>query len=359
LLEEGITLSKYWSKLTKGLVPYVPGEQPRDKKYIKLNTNESPYPPSPKVLEAVRNAANEDLRLYPDPECDALREAVAEFYNLSKDEVFVGNGSDEVLAFAFQAFYDPERTILFPDITYSFYPVYCNLYNINYETVSLDEDFNVPVEKFMRENGGVVISNPKAPTAMYMSLDEIKSIVEFNSNSVVIIDEAYIDFGGESAVSLIKDFPNLLIIQTLSKSRSLAGLRVGFAMGNKELIEGLNRVKNSFNSYTLDRLAIAGAVEAFKDREYFHETRKKIIATREWVSISLKDLGFEVLKSEANFVFISHPKVNAEVIFKKLRENGILVRYFKKPRIDNYLRVSIGTDKEMEAFIEALNIILA
>lgn len=351
-------MSKYWSKLTGSLVPYVPGEQPKDKKYIKLNTNESPYPPSPKVLEAVRNAANEDLRLYPDPECDALREAVAEFYNLSKEEVFVGNGSDEVLAFAFQAFFDPGRTILFPDITYSFYPVYCDLYKIDYETVSLDEDFNVPVEKFLRENGGVVISNPKAPTAKYMPLNEIKSIVKYNRERVVIIDEAYIDFGGESAVNLIKDFPNLLVIQTLSKSRSLAGLRVGVAIGDRELIEGLNRVKNSFNSYTLDRLAIAGAVEAFKDKEYFNETRQKIIATREWVTLSLKDLGFEVLKSEANFVFISHPEVNAEVIFKKLREKGILVRYFKKPRIDNFLRVSIGTDKEMEAFVEALKIIL-
>jgi len=351
-------LSIYWSEATKKLVPYVPGEQPKDKKYIKLNTNESPYPPSPKVLEAIKNAANEDLRLYPDPECEVLRKAIAEFYGLEKEEVFVGNGSDEVLAFAFQAFFDPGRTILFPDITYSFYPVYCELYNISYETVALDDNFNVPTEKFLRENGGVVIANPKAPTAVYMPLSEIRSIVEYNKNSVVIIDEAYIDFGGESAVSLIKDFPNLMIIQTVSKSRCLAGLRVGWALGNKELIEGLNRVKNSFNSYTLDRLALAGAVEAFKDREYFEETTQKIVATREWVRKDLKDMGFTVLESMANFVFMSHPKVGADVIFGKLREKGILVRYFKKPRIDNFLRVSIGTDAEMEAFSKALKEIL-
>ncbi len=347
-------MSIYWSKLAERLVPYVPGEQPKDKKYIKLNTNESPYPPSPKVLEAVKNAVNEDLRLYPDPECDMLRTVIAEYYKLSKDEVFVGNGSDELLAFSFMAFFDPGKTILFPDITYSFYPVYCNLINLDYETVPLDDDFNVPVEKFLKENGGVVISNPKAPTAKYMPLEEIRAIVEYNRESVVVIDEAYIDFGGESAVELIGNYPNLLVIQTLSKSRSLAGLRVGLALGNKELIDGLNRVKNSFNSYTLDRLALVGAVEAFRDEGYFRETRRKIIATREWIVSDLRSMGFTVLESKANFIFISHQKLGADTIFKRLREKGILVRYFKKPRIDNFLRVSIGTDKEMEAFRKAL-----
>jgi histidinol-phosphate aminotransferase len=353
-----INVSIYWSKATKNLVPYVPGEQPKDKKYIKLNTNESPYPPSPRVLDAIKNAANEDLRLYPDPECETLRKVIAEYYDLSAEEVFVGNGSDEVLAFAFQAFFDPGRTILFPDITYSFYPVYCDLYNINYETVALDDGFNVPAQQFLRENGGVVISNPKAPTAKYMPLSEIRSIVEYNQKSVVIIDEAYIDFGGDSAVSLIKDYKNLLVIQTVSKSRCLAGLRVGWALGSKELIEGLDRVKNSFNSYTLDRLALAGAVEAFGDREYFTQTTQKIIETREWISSELKSIGFSVLESKANFIFISHPGVKADVIFGRLREKGILVRYFKKPRIDNFLRVSIGTDSEMEALLEAMKEIL-
>ena len=352
-------MSIYWSKLTKSQVPYVPGEQPKDKKYIKLNTNENPYPPSPKVLEAIKNTANEDLRLYPDPECTALRAVIAKYYNLSEEEVFVGNGSDEVLAFSFQTFFDPGRTILFPDITYSFYPVYCKLYGLDYATVTLDKDFNIPLEGFLTENGGVVISNPNAPTAKYMSLDKIKEILEFNKNSVVIIDEAYIDFGGESSVSLIKDYPNLLVIQTLSKSRCLAGLRIGFALGNKELIKGLNMVKNSFNSYTIDRLALNGAIEALSDEEYFNETRQKIIFTREKTTESLTEMGFTVTESKANFIFISHAEIKADIIFGRLREKGILVRYFNKTRIDNFLRVSIGTDTEMKAFIGALKEILA
>jgi histidinol-phosphate aminotransferase len=335
-------------------VPYVPGEQPKDKKYIKLNTNENPYPPSPKVLDAISNTANGDLRLYPDPECSALRKAIAQYYGLTDNEVFIGNGSDEVLAFSFQTFFDPGRAVLFPDITYSFYPVYCKLYGIDYNTIPLDDNFNIPVEEFLKSNGGVVISNPNAPTAKYITLDIIRKITEFNKDSVVIIDEAYIDFGGESAVSLIKDYPNLLVIQTLSKSRCLAGLRIGFALGNAELINGLNMVKNSFNSYTIDRLAINGAVEAFRDEEYFNETRKKIILTREKSIEALKKLGFTVTDSKANFVFISHAEVRADVIFEKLREMGILVRYFNKPRIDNYLRISIGTDSEMEALLKAL-----
>jgi len=352
-------MSKYWSKVTKSLLPYVPGEQPKDKKYIKLNTNESPYPPSPRVLEAIKNEANEDLRLYPNPECNELRTVIAKYYNLQEEEVFVGNGSDELLAFSFQTFFDPGRTILFPDITYSFYPVYCQLFGIDYNTVTLDDDFNVPIDKFFMENGGVVISNPNAPTAKYMPLKDIKAIVDFNKNSVVIVDEAYIDFGGESAIKLIKDYPNLLVIQTLSKSRSLAGLRIALALGNKELIKGLNMVKNSFNSYTVDRLALTGAIEAFRDEEYFHETRQKIIFTRERTTESLKKIGFTVTDSKANFVFISHPRIKADIIFRRLREKGILVRYFEKHRIDNFLRVSIGTDNEMEAFIGALNEILS
>lgn len=351
-------MSKYWSEITKKIMPYTPGEQPKDKKYVKLNTNECPYPPSPKVIDAIKTAANENLRLYPDPNCDDLRDTIAEYYGLEKNQVFVGNGSDEVLAFSFMAFFNPGGPILFPDITYSFYPVYAGLFNIDFEVVYLDEEFNVPIDKFYKNNGGIVISNPNAPTAKFMSVESTKHILNRNLESVVIIDEAYVDFGGESAISLINEYPNLLVIQTLSKSRSLAGLRVGFALGQKELIDGLDRIKNSFNSYTLDRLALIGAIEAIKDEEYFEETRLKIIETREKVSAKLIEMGFRVTDSKANFVFISHTIVHASILFKELREKGILVRYFNKPRIDNYLRVSIGTDEEMNCFLKAVNEII-
>jgi histidinol-phosphate aminotransferase len=347
-------MSRYWNETVKEIKPYVPGEQPRDQKYIKLNTNENPYPPSPKVIEAIKNAADESLRLYPDPSCDGLRTTLAQYYGLKKEQTFVGNGSDEILAFAFMAFFDPQKTILFPDITYTFYPVYSELFNINYKTVALDDALNIPEELFFRENGGIVISNPNAPTAKYMPLEAIERILKNNMDSVIIIDEAYIDYGGESAVKLIDQYPNLLVIQTFSKSRALAGLRVGFALGHKDLIEGLDRVKNSFNSYTLDRLALAGAVEAIKDEEYFQEARQKVINTRERFSKGLMDLGFEVIDSKANFVFMTHLKIHASSIFMGLREKGILVRHFNKPRIDNYLRVSIGTDKEMDIVLKAL-----
>lgn len=352
-------MCKYWNKTTKGLKPYIPGEQSKEKKWIKLNTNENPYPPSPFVLAAIKNGVTKDLRLYPDPECEKLKMVVAEYYNVQSDEVFIGNGSDEVLAFAFQAFFDSDKAILFPEITYSFYPVYCNLYGLSYRTVALDNEFYVPIKKFLIKNGGIILPNPNAPTAIYTSLKNIKSIVEFNNDSVVIVDEAYIDFGGESAIELIHDYPNLLVIQTLSKSRSLAGLRVGLAIGNKNLIQGLNMVKNSFNSYTIDTLALIGAIESFKDTKHFDETRKKIIFTREKTCNILKKIGFIVTDSKANFLFISHSKLNADTIFKSLKEKGILVRYFNKHKIDNFLRVSIGTDDEMESFIEALKEILS
>ncbi|MFX3636405.1 MAG: histidinol-phosphate transaminase [Candidatus Pristimantibacillus sp.] len=353
-------MSKYWSPLTASLVPYVPGEQPKDKKYIKLNTNENPYPPSPKVLEAIQGAVNEDLRLYPDPTCDELVKTVAEYFQLDSREVFVGNGSDEVLAFAFAAFFDPAAPILFADITYSFYKVYAEFYGLQADLVPLDEQFNLPLEQFCnRNNGGIVIPNPNAPTAIMIPVDDFRIVLESNPNQVVIIDEAYIDFGGETAAKLVKEYPNVLVIQTLSKSRSLAGLRVGWALGSEELIDGLNRVKNSFNSYTLDRLALAGAVAAIKDEVYFQATTAKVNATREAVTSELITLGFHVTDSKANFVFISHPEKSAEMIFKQLREMGILVRYFKQPRIDQYLRVSIGTDEEMTAFLQAVKEIVA
>jgi len=351
-------LSKYWSKRALGLEPYIPGEQPKDKKYIKRNTNENPYPPSPKVLAAIKAAANDSLKLYPDPEGEELRSTIADYYGLKKEEVFVGNGSDEILAFAFMAFFDPGRPILFPDITYSFYPVYAKLCNLNYEQIALNPDFSLPVNQFFRENGGIIFPNPNAPTGRAVTLNEIEEILRYNGNSVVIIDEAYIDFGGTSSIRLISQYPNLLVVQTLSKSRSLAGLRVGYALGNENLIGALNTIKNSFNSYTLDRLALAGAKEAIKDEEYFQQIRKKIMATRKEVSDELLKLGFKVVPSQANFVFISHPIFPAQKIFQQLKERAVLVRYFKQSRIDNYLRVSIGSDEEMKIFLQRIKEII-
>ncbi|WP_265444564.1 histidinol-phosphate transaminase [Acetivibrio straminisolvens] len=355
-------MSKYWSNIVRKISPYVPGEQPKDKKYIKLNTNENPYPPSEKVLKAISMEANESLRLYPDPTCESLRNTLAEYYGLKASQVFVGNGSDELLAFSFMAFFNPGDTIIFPDITYSFYEVYSSMFSVNYRLISLDDEFNVPVEEFFTENDGIILANPNAPTGKALSIESIRRILEKNADKVVIIDEAYVDFGARSSVELIKEFENILVIQTLSKSRALAGLRVGFALGSEQLIEGLDRVKNSINSYTLDRLALIGAKEAIKDHGYFCEIRDKIINTREWVSKELSSMGFKVIESKANFIFVSHPKINAKLLFEKYRENNILVRHFSSPRIDNYLRVSIGSDEEMDIFcrktkeiIESLN----
>lgn len=351
-------MSKYWSEITKSIEPYICGEQPKDKKYVKLNTNENPYPPSPKVIEAIKNAANADLRLYPDPNCDELSETIAEYYNLERNQIFIGNGSDEVLALSFLAFFNSNETIIFPDISYSFYPVYANLYNINYKFAKLKEDFSIPVQEFMTENGGVVIPNPNAPTGRCLDVASIKKILDYNLNKVVIIDEAYIDFGGESVVSLIKDYSNLLVIQTLSKSRSLAGIRLGFALGQSELIDGLNRIKNSFNSYTIDRVAAAAAVEAIKDEGYFKECSSKIISTREKTIEKLTQLNFNVIPSKANFIFAAHTTYSASVLFTKLREKGVLVRYFNKDRINNYLRITIGSDEEMDYFMKKVKEII-
>ncbi len=344
-------MSIYWSEVTKSIEPYIPGEQPKDRKYIKLNTNESPYPPSPKVIEAISQAAKESLQLYPDPNCDELRSTVAKYYNLSQDQVFVGNGSDEVLAFSFMAFFNKEKPILFPDITYSFYEVYVKLFQLKNKLIALDEKFDFSADWFCIDNGGIVIANPNAPTTRCISTEALKQIVEYNNENVVIIDEAYIDFGGESMVEFVNEFPNLIVIHTLSKSRALAGLRVGFAFGHRELIEGLNRIKNSINSYTIDRPALAGAKAAFEDEAYFRSITLKVIATREKVVPSFKELGFTVLESKANFLFVSHNRLPAKLIFSELRNRGILVRYFNKPRIDNYLRISIGTDEEMGILI--------
>lgn len=348
-------MSRYWSKIVKSVNPYIPGEQPKDRKYIKLNTNENPYPPSAKVIDAIVLAANDTLRLYPDPSCDELRDAIAGTFGLKRDNVFIGNGSDELLAFSFPAFFEPAGLpVLFAEVTYSFYPVYAQFFKTPYRLIPVDDEFNVSIEGYFQENGGIIIANPNAPSGKGISLTAIEKILQQNKNGVVIIDEAYIDFGGESAVRLIKDYPNLLVIRTLSKSHSLAGLRVGYALGDKELIEGIVRVKDSINSYTVDRLAQAGAREAIKDDAYFRETRSKIIKTRERVSATLESLGIQVIPSQANFIFVKSPQCPGQDLFQELREKGILVRYFNKPKINNFIRVTIGTDQEMDCFLAAI-----
>ncbi|QWU13877.1 histidinol-phosphate aminotransferase [Paenibacillus sophorae] len=352
-------MSKFWSETVKGITPYVPGEQPGAKKVIKLNTNENPYPPPAQVIGAMKAAVSGRLKLYPDPECVGLRKAAADYYGLPMENIFAGNGSDEILAFCFKAFFNPGETILFPDITYSFYEVYARLFDISYKKIPLDEHFDIPVESFFEQNGGILIANPNAPTGKFTSVDSLRQILVHNPDKVVIIDEAYIDFGGESCVPLIPDHPNLLVVHTFSKSRSLAGLRVGLALGQTELIEGLNRVKNSINSYTLDAVAQVGGEQSLRDTETFELNVGQIITTRDNTVKALRDLQFEVVDSRANFIFVTHPVIPAVELFEALRQQDIIVRYFAKPRIDNYLRVSIGTDEEMEALCRALEGILA
>lgn len=350
-------MNKYWGTVVQELTPYVPGEQPKLDKLVKLNTNENPFGPSPKVLEAISSATTDRLRLYPDPNSDELKQAIGEYYGLNTDQVFVGNGSDEVLAIVFQALLkhdDPERPVLFPDITYSFYPVYCNLYGIDYVTVELDELFQIRLRDYLQPNSGIIFPNPNAPTGILLSVEQIAGLLEENTESVVVIDEAYIDFGGESAVGLINQYPNLLIVQTLSKSRSLAGLRVGLALGNAELIEALDRVKNSFNSYPLDYLAQAGAVAAFEDVEYFNDTCQAIIENRESLVSALEQLQFKILPSAANFVFVRHAHLDADELAAKLREKGIIVRHFNKARISQFLRITVGTLEECQQLIDGL-----
>ena len=349
---------RFWSTRIQDMEAYVPGEQPKDKKYVKLNTNENPYPPSPKVWEAISGVKAEDLRLYPDPECLELRSVLAEQKGLTPDQVFVGNGSDEVLAFSYLAFMDDNTPAIFPDITYSFYPVYAAFFGNNARIVPVREDFTLPLEELKKNDGTVIITNPNAPTGIGLPLDEIGEICKANPDHVVIVDEAYVDFGGESAVSLLENFENLLIIQTYSKARSLAGMRIGFAYGNKDLVAALNTVKNSINSYTLDRLALAAATASARDEAYTHDICRRVAETRESASGKLTGLGFRVLPSQTNFLFASHKEVPAKVLFAALREKGVLVRYFNKPRIDNFLRITVGTEEEMEALLTALMEIL-
>ncbi|AZF09141.1 Histidinol-phosphate aminotransferase [Pseudomonas sp. R2-37-08W] len=347
-------MSKFWSPFVKDLVPYVPGEQPKLTKLIKLNTNENPYGPSPKALEAMRAELNDDLRLYSDPNSDRLKQAVAKYYGVEANKVFLGNGSDEVLAHIFHGLFQHELPLLFPDISYSFYPVYCGLYGIKSDPVPLDEQFQINVADYAKPNGGIIFPNPNAPTGCLLALDAVEQILKANPESVVVVDEAYIDFGGETAITLVDHYPNLLVTQTLSKSRSLAGLRVGLAVGHPELIEALERVKNSFNSYPLDRLAIVGAAVAFEDREYFEKTCGWVIDSREKLTGQLQAKGFEVLPSAANFIFARHPRHDAAGLAAKLREQGVIVRHFKQERIAQFLRISIGTPEQNQALIDGL-----
>lgn len=351
-------MSNFWSPLVKRLQPYVPGEQPKEVNLIKLNTNENPYGPSPLVQQRLHEAISDTLRLYPDPAATELKTAIATFYDIPPQQVFVGNGSDEVLAHAFQGLLNHQQPLLFPDISYSFYPTYCKLYDIDYQQIPLTDSFEIDTQDYNRNNGGIIFPNPNAPTGVQLPLAAIETLLKQNSESVVVVDEAYIDFGGDSAIALVEQHPNLLVIQTLSKSRSLAGIRVGFAIGHPQLIEGLERVKNSFNSYPLDRLAITGAVAAIEDRDYFDQTIAKVIHTRESVKARLNQLGFEVLPSKTNFVFARHPHHDAAEVSQHLRQRGIIVRHFTSDRIDQYLRISIGTDQECDALIDALSTIL-
>lgn len=348
-------MSKFWSPFVKDLVPYVPGEQPKLARLVKLNTNENPYGPSPKALEAMRGELNDNLRLYPDPNSDLLKQAVAEYYGVKGNQVFLGNGSDEVLAHIFHGLFQHGAPLLFPDISYSFYPVYCGLYGIPYETVALDEQFQIRVEDYAKPNGGIIFPNPNAPTGCLLALEAIEQLLKANPETVVVVDEAYIDFGGQTAISLVDRYDNLLVTQTLSKSRSLAGLRVGLAVGHPDLIEALERIKNSFNSYPLDRMAIVGAAAAFADRAYFDDTCRKVIDSREQLVTELVARGFEVLPSAANFIFARHPQHDAGELSAKLREQGVIVRHFKQPRINQFLRITIGTPQMNQALLDALN----
>ena len=352
-------MSKYWSDVVHRLTPYVPGEQPKLINLVKLNTNENPYGPSPKVIEALKLEAADSLRLYPDPNSDKLKAAIAQNFGLDSNQVFVGNGSDEVLAHVFQALLKHDKPLLFPDITYSFYPVYCGLYGIEYETIALNKQFEIDIHDYARPNGGIIFPNPNAPTGIPLALAQIEQLLSRNTHSVVVVDEAYVDFGTESAVNLINTYPNLLVTHTLSKARSLAGLRVGYALGNKDLIEALMRVKDSFNSYPIDRFAEAGAVAAMQDNDYFEQTCAKVISTRDALVNDLQSLNFEVLPSGANFIFAKHKKMDGAILAAKLREHSIIVRHFKKPaRISPYIRITIGTDTHSASLVQALNVIL-
>ncbi|WP_188207815.1 histidinol-phosphate transaminase [Alkalibacillus aidingensis] len=351
-------MSKFWSRTVKKTSPYVPGEQPAQPDVIKLNTNENPYSPSQQALTAMKESVDHDLRKYPSPTVDSLKTLIANREGVDGNQVFVGNGSDEVLAFSFQAFFDPNEAIKFPEITYSFYPVYAKLYDIPYQQVPLLEDFSIDVEGMKQAIGGVIFPNPNAPTGLAMNLSQVEEILKGNPNCVVIIDEAYVEFGADSAVALVEKYPNLLVTKTLSKSHALAGIRVGYAIGQSHLIEGLERIKNSFNSYTINRVSLVGAEVALKDEAYYEQTLNQVIKTRKWVSEALADIGFDVLNSKANFILVEPKGISAKQLYEALKEAGIFIRFFNRPELDRFVRISIGTDEEMEQLIEQVKKLL-
>lgn len=353
---------RFWSPEVRELEPYVPGEQPKIQNLLKLNTNENPYPPSPKVVDAVQAVLTHQadaLRLYPDPDATVLKQAIAKQQNVDVSQVFVGNGSDEVLAHIFKAFFIQQEPILYPDITYSFYPVYSQFFGVQTKQIPLNEKFEIDISDYEQENGGIIITNPNAPTSIALGLDKIEQVLKANPNRVIVIDEAYVDFGAESAVELVSRYENLVVCQTTSKSRSLAGLRVGFAIAQAHLIAALEAVKNSFNSYPIDRFAIAAAVASFEDQDYFQEQCEKVIASREKLVANLTELGFNVLPSKANFIFATHSLHDAAQLAEKLREQGIIVRYFNKPRINQFLRITIGTDEQNQRLVDTLKMLIS
>lgn len=345
-------MDKLWKKNLRDIEPYVPGEQSKDKNIVKLNANENPYPPSPKAIEAINRFNCDGLRLYPDANAAEFKQAMADYYNVLPENVFLGNGSDDVIALCFQAFFNGDKPIFFPDITYSFYPVWCRLFNIPFKNYPLGDDFRINVEDYAEENGGVVIPNPNAPTSLGEGKDFIEKLMEYNQDCVVIIDEAYVDFGGYSSVALTKKYENLIVTGTFSKNRSLAGLRIGYAIGNKELIAVLEAVKNSYNSYTVDSLAMAAGTASINDKEYFEKTVSAVIATRERVIAELRRLGFTALDSQTNFIFATHETLNMRDYFEWLKTQKVFIRYFNLPRIDNHVRITVGTDEEMDIFLE-------
>ena len=345
-------MSREWTKNLRNIEPYVPGEQSKDKDIVKINANENPYPPSPKAAEVLKSFDTNKLRFYPSANSTKLKEAIAKYYKVDVSNVFVGNGSDDVLAVAFQSFFNSEKPIVYPDMTYSFYPVWCSLFGIKYKNYPVGDDFRINPEDYKEKNGGVVIPNPNAPTSLGEGLDFVEKILNYNQDSVVIIDEAYVDFGGTSSIPLIDKYENLLVTGTFSKSRSLAGLRIGFAIGSKALIDVMEAVKNSYNSYTVDSLSIEMGAASIEDDEYFKSTCKKVIKTRERVTLELKKLGFDVLDSQTNFIFVTHNKHNMKSLFEYLKTQKVFIRYFSLPRIENYVRITIGTNEEMDIFLE-------
>lgn len=345
-------MSREWTKNLRNIEPYVPGEQSKDKDIVKINANENPYPPSPKAIEVLKSFDTNKLRFYPSANSTKLKEAIAKYYKVDVSNVFVGNGSDDVLAVAFQSFFNSDKPIAYPDLTYSFYPVWCSLFGIKYKNYPVGDDFRINPEDYKEKNGGVVIPNPNAPTSLGEGLDFVEKILNYNQDGVVIIDEAYVDFGGTSSIPLIDKYENLIVTGTFSKSRSLAGLRIGFAIGSKALIDVMEAVKNSYNSYTVDSLSIEMGAASIEDDEYFKSTCKKVIKTRERVTLELKKLGFDVLDSQTNFIFVTHNKHNMKSLFEYLKTQKVFIRYFSLPRIENYVRITIGTNEEMDIFLK-------